>query len=848
MQLHDKITSYYSKYPELRVLFLFDPYGDSREDVETLDPDGYKLVFFENNPFNLKLKFHDEWADERILLYMPVKRPETNEEYLHFPLLDLLTANRELRLDDVGEFMEEFKLKPMHRSLVVKYRNELKYPYVQKVAAQVLHPGNFEEKGLQKALVSAFLRFQKPESTEILLAKILTLGLYSEETELSRFVKKITDNHLLETIDLWVYEYFAEELGELTQDRLKQHAAKLKYNAITAGMVCDKSDPYSPLKITDSFRLNNLLRIKEQGLFYAPVRDKFAEALDKLTRQVHETKLVEVYGVHAAFAWLNKTIVSEMQAAAVKKVTLDPLAEMPLMERIFTWDGLEGNLLFINNFLLYTAQTLQQIKLTTTLVLDMPSEYIEKYTSEWYKIDTSYRKAALAYSNADFSGNIHVELYKIAKDDLEKKYLDFIGLSNREWMRCLSERNFDYPTLGVPLQYNFFQDVIAPLEQKVAVIISDALRYEVGAELLKELHKDTRTEAYLSHCLASVPSTTAIGMTNLLPGNVFALVDSKITVDGVSSEAQYREQVLQKTNPESRVLAFNQLKDLSEKKKREIFKSPVIYIYHDVIDAIGHTRASEQQTFDTVENGAIKKLAKVVGYIISTLGVSKVIVTADHGFVYNDSKIEEKDFEPDIPGDANLASRKNRYGLSNNLVQPESGYCVPFNRMNKIRSESFVIIPDGVNRYHRAGAGTRFVHGGASLQELIVPVIEIRKRHEREVQKVNPLLLTQSLSVVSNTLKLQILQDNPVSGTEKERTISIGLFYGNDLVSNLEEIRMNETSDQPSKRIFGVTLMLLPNQAEKSRLTLRVFDPEDPLNRLIEKDVENSTLYGTDFL
>jgi uncharacterized protein (TIGR02687 family) len=845
--LQDKITSYYSKYPELRVLFIFDPDGESREEVEALEPNGYLKVFFENNPFNLKLKFHNEWADEKILLYLPVKRPETHEEYLRFPLLDLLTANRELRLDDVGEIMEEFKLKPMHRSLVEKYKRELKYTSVQKVAAQVLQPGNFEEKALTKALISAFLRFQKPENTELLLAKMLTLGLKGEEIELSRFRNKITENKLMETLDLWVREYFGESLGELSEERIKHLAAKLKYNAITAGMDCSENDPYSPLKINDSFKLNNLLSIKEQALFYPAVREKFADVLEKLTKQVHEYKLVEIYGVHGSFAWLNTPLVSEMQGAAVKKMAVDPLAEMPLLERIFTWEGLKDNVLHINNFLFNTAQTLQQIKQVTNTVLDSPVEYIEKYTSDWYKIDTGYRKAVYAFAKAEFTGNIHVDLYKNTKDNLETAYLNFIGKTNREWLKCLSERNFDFAALNVPLQYNFYQTEIAPLEQKVAVIISDALRYEVAAELLKQIYKESKSEAHLNYCLASIPSTTAIGMTNLLPGNSFEMTDSKITVDGVSSEAQYREQILQTAKPDSRVIAFTQLKDLPEKDKREIFKSPVVYIYHDVIDAIGHKRASEHQTFDSVENSALRELSKAVKYIISTLGVSKVLVTADHGFVYNDRKIEEKDFEPDIPGDANLDSMKNRYGISKTTVQPESGYCVPFSRMNKIKSDSFVLIPDGVNRYHRSGAGTRFVHGGGSLQELVVPVIEIRKRYEKVQQKVNPVLLTTNLMVVSNTLKIQILQENPVSGTERERTINIGLYDGNDLVSNFEEILMKEVSEQPSKRIFSVILLLLPGQAGKSRFTLRVFDPEDPLNRLIEKDIENSTLYGTEF-
>src|SRR5690606_11851568 len=100
----------------------------------------------------------------------------------------------------------------------------------------------------------------------------------------------------------------------------------------------------------------------------------------------------------------------------------------------------------------------------------------------------------------------------------------------------------------------------------------------------------------------------------------------------------------------------------------------------------------------------------------------------DHGFIYNDRSIEEKEFEPSLPGDANINTLKNRHGILASYQKPESGYCIPFNKVNKIKSDAFVLIPDGVNRYHRQGAGTRFVHGGGSLQELVVPVIESRRK------------------------------------------------------------------------------------------------------------------------
>ena len=847
MQLKEKIITYFTRYPELRVLFFFDPMGDSLDEIAQLEPVGYIIVYFANNAFTLKLKFHNEWLNEKVFLYLPCKRPENQEEYLRFPLLDLLVANRELRLDDVGEFMDEFNLKSHHRSLVQNYIGELKYASVQRVIMPVLNAANFEEKALQKALVSSFLRFTKPESTELLLAKILTLGLKGEEAELTRFRKKITENKLQETLDLWAKDFFDEKLGEISEDRLKHLAARLKYNAITAGMEPDEKDPYSPLKIHDSFRLNNLLAIKDQALYNTSLREKFTGVLEKLGRQVREPKLVEIYGVHGSFACLNKALVVELQAAVLVKMVTDPIAELPLLERIFGWDGLEGNLLHVNNFLFHTIQAIQQIKQVTNWVLDQPEEYIEQYTSVWYRIDTSYRKAVLAYNLADFSADIHVELYKNTKDTIERAYHSFINKTNREWLKCLAVKKFDYDALNIPLQYNFYRTEIEPLDQKVAVIISDALRYEVAAELLKEIHKDSRSEARIGYCLASIPSTTSVGMTNLLPGKSFKVEGGKITVDGIQSDSENREQVLQQAKPDSRVISSSRLVELSQADAREVFKSQVVYVYHDVIDSIGHKRASEKQTFGSIETAAFPELARLIKYLHSSMNVSKVLVTADHGFIYNDQKIEEKDFEPSIPGDSNIGSLKNRYGILEKEHKPESGYCIPFNKTNKIKYDGYVIIPDGVNRYHRQGAGTRFVHGGGSLQELVVPVIESSRRRADISRKVNPVLLTSKLLVVSNTLRIQLLQENPVSNAEKERTILVGLYDGNDQVSNIEEVLMKETSEQPSKRMFSVTLVLLPGQANKSRFTLRIFDSEDPLNRLIEKDAENSTLYGRDF-
>ena len=69
----------------------------------------------------------------------------------------------------------------------------------------------------------------------------------------------------------------------------------------------------------------------------------------------------------------------------------------------------------------------------------------------------------------------------------------------------------------------------------------------------------------------------------------------------------------------------------------------MVYIYHDVIDATGDKKPSERRTFEAVKD-AINELKIFVKMLHSSYNVSKVIITADHGFLYNDREIEENKF------------------------------------------------------------------------------------------------------------------------------------------------------------------------------------------------------------
>ena len=65
-------------------------------------------------------------------------------------------------------------------------------------------------------------------------------------------------------------------------------------------------------------------------------------------------------------------------------------------------------------------------------------------------------------------------------------------------------------------QDDFYDEKIKPIQKKVAVIVSDALRYEIAQELIGELAK-SRHIASLKPALAMLPTETKYCKPALLP-------------------------------------------------------------------------------------------------------------------------------------------------------------------------------------------------------------------------------------------------------------------------------------------------------------------------------------------
>ncbi|MEL7062259.1 MAG: BREX-1 system phosphatase PglZ type A, partial [Bacteroidota bacterium] len=784
----------------------------------------------------------------------PVKAPSNHEAYKNFPLLGLLLANRELILDDVGEFMEKYQLQRHQQGLISKYIKELKHKGTQQICQDILTPSQLNEADLIRGILAFLLKFSKMVEWPVLLARLLML-VQEDEKEIQRFQARIAPFELEEAIRKKILQHIGKPLTTFDREGFVQLLEVIRYNQIMAKISqLERTDPYTKCKIEGLREQRSLeLMLERVNRSENRVRNQylgeaFQEVIQASSSRIKGKKLIEVYGLEADYALYTSDMQVEILSRLAKKLELQPDKVMEWIERLTRLTIMQEDLEETSAFFRYAAEFFKAINQVQTLILNTPEAYIQQYQDEWQKIDRYYRKSIFHLRQINRSELPEVLQLEPVYGQIDTLYQKHTEVLNREWLTCMADIDFQYNRINQPKQYDFYQTEVKPFDQKAAVIISDALRYEVATELLSELHSDPKNTASLNLALASLPSTTYMGMGQLLPYQNLTLDTENLSIKvGEKSSAglDNRQQILSDFHVDAKAVSFETVTNQGQDANRALFRHKLVYIYHDRIDAFGDKKGSEGETFKAVEE-SIKELGKLIKTLHATYNVARVLITADHGFLYFDREPEDKDLEK-APTEKGI-KHHSRYFLSSKADKTDLGYCVPIRNVSRVENELYVGIPKSTNRYRRQGAGHRFFHGGGSLQELIIPIIESSRKRVEVTRKVKPIIGNPNkLTIASNTLKITVVQENKVSGMEKEREIELGLFKAQELVSNNKRLQLNSTDDSPSARIQKVILTLLPQYALERQLKLKIFDIEDRLNPILEHDIVNNTITEQDF-
>ena len=453
-----------------------------------------------------------------------------------------------------------------------------------------------------------------------------------------------------------------------------------------------------------------------------------------------------------------------------------------------------------------------------------PAKVWKEYTTEYYIMDTYYREFHKSYSES--LKNYHEELSDLFTHVMEKVeglYTTwFLGQLGNNWSDACADNLREYGrVLEVPQQTDFYRRQVAASDSKVYVIISDAMRYEVAATLAEQLQRETQAKVDLKSMQGIFPTITKFGMAALLPHKELAveLKSGKterlaVLADGQSTEANNRDKLLKSADPASVALKYKDIIGMKRADRQALIKGMnVVYIYHDTIDEAGHLESSIFTACDT----AIEELKNMVRIIANEWGGANIIITSDHGFLYTHSPLTEDDkVDKTTESDQDVEIGR-RYAIMQKSAQPQ--YLLPVKFLGgNTAYDAFA--PRESIRIKMKGGGLNFVHGGISLQEMVVPVIEYhflrnqskeykKNKSKYDTKPVEISLLSANRKISNMIFSLNFYQKDAVGGNREAATYQLYFTDSSGkAISDVQKIIADKTSDNGQERTFRCSFNL----------------------------------------
>jgi len=439
---------------------------------------------------------------------------------------------------------------------------------------------------------------------------------------------------------------------------------------------------------------------------------------------------------------------------------------------------------------------------------------LEAYTCDLYLFDRYYRIFYEHAGIADAQGWDILKNLKIRMEDLYNNW--FLVPLTLLWEENINLNGWRID--NVVNQYDFFGKYPEPKagdkNAAVFVVISDALRYEAGAEIADVLNGKFRIAATKEAVLGCVPSYTGLGMAALLPHSKLSYTSkADVLVDGKAcSDTKQRNEIL--SAHKCMGIKGNELVRKTRDDAREMVRGKnVIYLYHNTIDAIGDDPKTEEKTFKAVRD-AIIEVSNIVSFVVNNLNARYVYITADHGFIYTDSHPVEIDRNKGILSDKSFAVLNKRYSLGRNISDLDYVHRGTVSNTAGVTPDEDMqfAVPKGMSLYYFTG-GARFFHGGVSLQEVVIPVITVEHIRGKEKEKtrdrvVGVQVLGQDHRITTAKHRFEILQIDAVSDRVKAVTFKIGIYANKEPVSDIQSVTFESTSQEMSERKREVVLTL----------------------------------------
>ena len=490
-----------------------------------------------------------------------------------------------------------------------------------------------------------------------------------------------------------------------------------------------------------------------------------------------------------------------------------------------------------------------------------PERIWQEYTKDYYRMDTYYRLFHKCFNECLKQSNpLLDDLFKSVVQKVEGLYSTwFLGSLSSNWTTACEESLEKHGRVfEVKQQTDFYNHNVKPSDQRVFVIISDAMRYEVAASLTEQLRRETQSKVEIDSCEGIFPTITKFGMAALLPHKDLTISENangtlSVLADGVSTDAGYRDKILKAANPSSVALKYKDLIPMSKAERTALVKGyEVVYIYHDKIDETAHT--SENLVFPACDD-AIAEIKNMVRIITNEFGGTQIFITSDHGFLYTYSPLKEDEkIGKDSFGGKDVEYAR-RYAIMQKGAKPD--YLIPVKFLEG-KTEYDAFAPRDNIRIKMSGSGLNFVHGGASLQEMVVPIIDfhflrndsktyLRNKEKYDTKPVSLSLLSASHKISNLIFSLNFYQKEAVSGNREPATFNL---YFTDAVgkavSDTVRVIADKTSSDVQERTFRCGFNLKPLKFSNKDSYYLVIEEESGIVPVVREEFQIDIAFAVD--
>lgn len=795
-----------------RIIFWQDPDGEFASLIDTLCLEGVKILKLTGkNNFAAKMLLSETDLDSNYLVYNPISYTDIRDNWL----LDIELYSEEFRADLVSLRMQEMDMPstPQLRKAVKAYSKF--FDSRERVAKLAAFKSSYYSVGQLHIDVMAVLAGTSANTALGVVKAILLAGFDIESNEAISNIKKVGNEAVLwEMIHHYTGYAYA---GEPTLISLAGH---ILLTALSATM-----------KATCLVGLEKLISEENQQSCYALVNewmhsdddDGLYEIAREVEEQLHLVKRFDNLDVEEllnseCFPCINECILRKyMTEISDNIIKADDIIKTVEKRRTMKW---------YKRVRYYYEGLLQVAQMQQFYQSNIGGFHIAEYTRLWKeycgnycKMDYFYRQFHASFDRSlKESSTVLEDLYKNVAEYCEKLYKNwYLATLGAQWTSLVSdELERDSKLMNIPNQADFYGNYVKPLVatgSRVYVIISDALRYEVGVELAKGLVKETKGTAKIAAMQSVFPSATKFGMAALLPHRNLQMTDEvKILCDGESTEGTAnREKILELAHRGNVAITYKTLLAMKKAERREKVKdAQVVYIYHNTIDAVGDKLTTEDQVFDACDQ-AVTEIKNLVRMITNDMSGTNIIITADHGFLYSYKPLDESDKAEKNFISGQVVELDRRYVIADGGCTANHMLCLP---MTHLHSNLVGLTPLDNIRIKKQGGGMNYVHGGISLQESVVPVIEfknVRTSSKKFVsaKKVEIQLLSQSRKVSNSIFSLDFFQKEAVGGKTLPATYEIYMADANGRpVSDKKIIIADKESQEGTNRVFRMRFTL----------------------------------------